>query len=135
MSTVANYKSPVYTVTTDTSVIDTLKLMLEKDSRIIVIVGTDNKLVSVVTGSDIIRELDRTTTSTKLLRGHVEHVMSKRPMFTIQETALMVEAIEVMNRHQVHDMIVCKETVPTGILRQLDIIRWWMETFPNPPKA
>lgn len=115
-------------VTMETSMIDVMRKMVEQNSQAIVVADSNHELEGIITGSDIIRELERAIDSSRLRDGRAEHVMTSRgKLAKVPEGTLMIEALEVMFRERRHSLVITKNFSPTGILTQTDIVKWWLE--------
>lgn len=115
-------------VATDTRMTDVLQLMVEQNTTSVVVVDVNLDLKGIITGTDILRELERDLESSRLLEGIAEHVMTRR-IISVTDRTLMIDAADQMFRGRFHTLVVTRDFEPVGIITQLDIARWWLEEY------
>lgn len=116
------------TVNVDMLMIEVLKKMIEQKSPVVVVTDAVRTLEGIITGSDVIRELEKDVDSSVLRDGVAKHVMTPRPFFVAGDT-LMIDAVDKMFRMRLHYLVVTGEYEPVGILTQLGVVKWWLEEY------
>lgn len=113
-------------VTTDTNMVEVLRLMLQQKSSVVIVTDVNRMLQGIITGSDVVLHLERAIDSSTLKTGAAEHVMT-RGVIGLPAGTSMLDAIEKMFRHRLHSIVITRGYEPVGLLTQLDIIRWWVD--------
>jgi CBS domain-containing protein len=128
-----NTKSKLYfsdisnlVVTDDTPMQQVLKIMAKNKFSTVIVTNANRELEGIITGSDIVRELEKSMDSPVLLEGAAKYVMTNH-VETVVEDAIMLEAIDKMFRRQLHQLVVTRGFNPIGLITQLDVIRWWSD--------
>lgn len=127
---VEEYMSPISDrmVTTETSLMEVVKLLAMHKQGAIIITDDNKEFEGVISGTDLLRQLEKNIESSVLLDGLAKHIMTKKGRAaTIGEGTLMVEAVDEMTAARVHSLIVMRVYQPVGILTQGDVLRWWYE--------
>ena len=106
-------------VTPDTLMSDALVEMTEKSFGCIGVLGTQKKLIGIITDGDLRRHM-----SPSLLSKKVKEVMTVSPQ-TILSSSLAVEALGLMNRKAITNLFVLDQTTEqlVGLLRLHDCLR------------
>lgn len=129
--TVKDYMSPAIEKTLGTPVRDAIASMVTEKCRVIVVTNPNHHVRGIITGTDIIREIERDVNSSRLTQGRVENIMSsvEQSIIYVTEDSIMLDAVEKMHRHHLQAPIVLRGLEPVGVLYQLDVIRWWHDEF------
>lgn len=112
----------------DASMIDILSIMREQKAREIIVTNSNHEIEGIITGSDIVREIERTLESSRLLEGTAEYVMTGRPT-SVEVGASMIDVVDQMFRKGLHCIVVTKGYQPIGIITQIDVVRWWLDEY------
>lgn len=118
-------------VNPSTPMVEVMKKMIENDLAAVIVVDDAQNHVGIITGTDILSEIATGAKSPKLLEGTAETAMSK-PVAPIAKDASVLDVIPSMLRPILHSLIVQEtesERKVVGILTQVGIIKWWIETF------
>jgi len=102
------------------SLVDALREMTRKRMGMTAIVDNGRRVVAIFTDGDLRRALER---SSDLRTVELADVMSRNPR-TIQAGKLAVEAVEMMERHKINQLLVVTETGElAGALNMHDLFR------------
>jgi arabinose-5-phosphate isomerase len=102
------------------SLVDALREMTKKRMGMTAILDRDRRVEGIFTDGDLRRTLER---SSDLRAVRLADVMSRNPR-TIQATKLAVEAVEMMERHKINQLLVVTETGElAGALNMHDLFR------------
>lgn len=106
-------------VSSDTLMSDALVSMTHKGFGCIGVLGSDEKLIGIITDGDLRRHMNAT-----LLNQRVEDVMTPSPK-TIFASSLAVEALRVMNQGAITNLFVLDESTGNlvGLLQLHDCLR------------
>ena len=115
-------------VTQSKSMIDVITMMIDQKSREIVITDPHHNIEGIITGTDIVREIERAIDSSRLLEGTADFVMTERPT-SVPTGTLMIDVVDRMYRHGLHVIVVTENYEAIGIITQLDVIKWWLEEY------
>jgi predicted transcriptional regulator len=102
-------------VTPETSIVEATKKMISTKTRLLVYEG--DKMVGIITTSDLLKALFTITEGNPSL----EKVMS-RNVSSLENYALIIEAIGVMNKKRIGSVIVTVEGLHDGIFTERDLI-------------
>ncbi len=102
-------------VSPETSVVEAAKKMISTKTRLLVY--EDDKLVGIVTTSDLLKTLFKTTEGNPSL----EKVMS-RNISSLENYALILEAIRVMEKKRIGSVIITVEGLHDGIFTERDLL-------------
>lgn len=113
----------VATLRPTASVADAFRLMDEKGVRSVVVVDEDDKVVGIITDSDVVF---RAAGRGGLSRIPVADIMTPDP-YTVEPTLDMNEAIRLMGEHGFRRLPVVEEGRLIGLVSIGDIIRAFMK--------
>ncbi len=131
--TVANYMDSIEIVTLDTPCIDIVKLMIEKNIRIVAVCGVNMRIKGIITLSDILKQLTNDIRSPNLTTGLAEDIMTDYDhIVCVREDIIMLQALREMTSNGVHSLVVTKGFEPTGVLHQNHFIKWWQDEVMKP---
>lgn len=102
-------------VSTETSAVEAAKKMVSTKTRLLVY--ESDKMVGIITTSDLTRALFKTTEGNPSL----EKVMS-RNVFSLESYASILEAIKVMDKRRIGSVIVTVEGLHDGIFTERDLL-------------
>ena len=108
--------SPVESVSSDLSVLDTGKIMSERHIKRLPVLDAE-KVVGTVTQTDLVRAL----TSYGIWRD-VSEVMSSN-VVALQKNTTIAEAAEVMTSHRISCIVVLNENEVVGVLTERDLLK------------
>ena len=110
-------KVPLSTFTVvnpETSVIDAARLMILKKTRLIVY--DNNKLIGIITATDMVRAFRRTGGNPPL-----DKVLSSA-LYTVKDADDVYKAVKIMHDKKVGSVLVTKHKVPYGIFTERDLL-------------
>ena len=108
-------------ITPDSSILDAANLMISMKARLLVF-NADNKLVGIITASDIVRAFSKTEENPSL-----EHTMNKK-IFDLKFTDTVLGAIKLMDTERIGSVIINdqnthnKKKKPYGIFTERDLL-------------
>jgi CBS domain-containing protein len=105
-------------VNTDATILDAAEIMRDNNAGSIIVSDAD-KPVGIITESDLVNKV--TARNILPLDIKVDKIMSK-PVITIQVTAGIADAIEIMSKYRIRRLLALKEGEPFGIATQKSII-------------
>lgn len=91
----------------------------EKRLGVTAVVNTTGKLIGIITDGDLRRMLEKTTDINNL---HASDILSPKPI-TINPQALAVEALNMLRKHDISQLIVAEGNQYVGIIHLHDLIR------------
>src|SRR5581483_8170247 len=104
----------------DVTLLDALREMTRKRMGMTAVLDRGGRVVGIFTDGDLRRALER---SVDLRSAALGDVMTRNPR-TIQAGKLAVEAVEMMERHKVNQLLVVDESdALTGALNMHDLFR------------
>jgi len=83
------------------------------------VVDDDNKLLGIITDGDLRRMLEKNMSSEKIT---AEDIMTKQPI-TIDADALAVEALDILRKHDITQLVVTEKFQYAGFIHLHDLIR------------
>jgi len=104
-------------VAVGTRMSDAVVVMTAKSLGCVVIVGTDGRLMGIITDGDLRRHM-----SANLLDLPVEQIMTREPK-TVRPDQLASEALEFLNSSKKTQLIVAEGGKPVGIVHVHDLLR------------
>ncbi len=114
---------PFEAVKPDATIFDAAKIMISKKSRILVFDNDHDKLVGIITASDIVKAF-RTTDINRSL----EHVITRK-IFTLEYDNTVMMAVRMMRRHRIGSVIIVNnknngksKKTPYGIFTERDLL-------------
>ncbi len=116
--------TPVVTATPDETIADAAGIFLEEQINSVVIIE-DDKVVGIVTGTDLIRALDQDESPREKL---LEEIMST-PVVTTHPAAELKDALEIMHDHGVARLVVVTDNRLLGLVSTDDVIRYAPQVF------
>ena len=107
-------------VAQDATLVEALREMTDKRMGMTVVLDRERRVAGIFTDGDLRRALERSSD----LRGvRLADVMSRNPR-TIQASRLAVEAVEMMERHKINQLLVVSDAGElTGALNMHDLFR------------
>ena len=96
------------------------ELMASKKIHALPVVGKSQKMVGIVTTTDVARSIDDT--------APVRHVMSEM-VITVHATEPVTEAARLMREHRIHHLVVSDGTKAVGIVSSFDLLKLIVEKF------
>ncbi len=124
-----DYMSPVVETHPDVMLAEAIQKMLQAHSRVLVVTELlSDTIEGLLTATDILREMSRG--EQRLLQVNVARLMTPRQrLVALAEDSLMLDAVEQMSRNNLHAIVVLNALRPVGVIHQVDVLRWWQETF------
>lgn len=83
------------------------------------VVSDDNRLLGIITDGDLRRMLEKNMASEKIT---AEAIMTKKPV-TVEADALAVEALDILRKHDITQLIVTDKFQYAGFIHLHDLIR------------
>ncbi|MEI8131964.1 MAG: CBS domain-containing protein [Leptolinea sp.] len=109
----------VWSVTPETSVIDTLKMLADKEVGALM-VTKDGKMVGIVSERDFVRSIAKTGQC--LLHSTVEHYMIK-DVFTVSPDQPIEKCMQIMTDKRIRHLPVLENDKITGVISIGDVVR------------
>jgi arabinose-5-phosphate isomerase len=106
-------------VTADAPLKNVIMEMTSKRLGATAVVDGDNKLLGIITDGDLRRMLEKNMPAEKIM---AEDIMTKNPV-TIDADALAVEALDVLRKHDITQLIVTDKFHYAGFIHLHDLIR------------
>jgi CBS domain-containing protein len=130
---IKDYMQDVLILQENTAVREAMTEMLKQKQRLVAIVSANRRIQGVLTYGDIIRELHKDLKSSKILTATVETLMIDYTNFSFAEpNNTMLIALEQMAIKRLRNVVIIDRLVPVGVLKQENIIQWWLEVVaPN----
>ncbi|MDD2793177.1 MAG: KpsF/GutQ family sugar-phosphate isomerase [Sediminibacterium sp.] len=113
----ANNEKPA--VFTDTSLREVIVEITEKRLGVTAVVNNSNKLIGIITDGDLRRMLEKTTDISQI---RAADILTPQPV-TIAPQAMAVEALELLRKHDISQLVVTEQGLYKGILHLHDLIR------------
>jgi len=99
--------------------IDVIQLMAHCGLRALAVVDADEKLVGIITEHDIIQGL-------ALHKGRLDHSsvseFMAKSLITCSPDTRLIEALQLMGRHKIHDLVIVKDAHPVMIVSATEIL-------------
>jgi len=98
------------------------KIIMEMTSKRLgatAVVDADDKLLGIITDGDLRRMLEKSMPSEKII---AENIMTKSPI-TIEADALAVEALDILRKHDISQLVVTDKLQYAGFIHLHDLIR------------
>ena len=121
------------TITPDTSFPEAFRIMREKGIRHLPVVDKDEKLVGIVTQTDLLHASPSVTTTLSvfevnylLVNLHVREVMSSPPI-TVTEDAPLEEAARVLVEKKIGSLPVVRDDSLIGMITEIDLFETFVE--------
>ena len=83
------------------------------------VVDADDKLLGIITDGDLRRMLEKSMPSEKII---AENIMTKSPI-TIEADALAVEALDILRKHDISQLVVTDKLQYACFIHLHDLIR------------
>jgi arabinose-5-phosphate isomerase len=106
-------------VTSDAPLKKVIMEMTTKRLGATAVVGDDNTLLGIITDGDLRRMLEKNMASDKIT---AEAIMTKNPV-TVDADALAVEALDILRKHDITQLIVTDKSQYAGFIHLHDLIR------------
>jgi len=103
--------------TPDLSLPDVLVEITQKGFGCLGIIGSDKKLIGIITDGDLRRHM-----SADLLNKKASDIMTANPR-SISRDSMAAEALQTMNQDSIQCLFVCEDGKPVGLIRVLDLLR------------
>jgi arabinose-5-phosphate isomerase len=97
------------------SIMDVISVITSGQLGLAVVTNTSNKVVGVITDGDLRRALEKNSDNFFLMQA--QHIMSLDPM-SVNATALVAEAIDIMDENNINRLLVLEENSLVGILKK-----------------
>lgn len=107
-------------VTLESSVYDALQAMIETDTDLIMVVDGASQLTGIITNGNLKRSI---TGHTDILGMKIEKLVHRYPYF-VDESAMAVDALKMMEENHVHAVPIVKDNRPIGVIEKTDIIKY-----------
>ncbi|MDP9287534.1 MAG: CBS domain-containing protein [Thermoproteota archaeon] len=113
---------PFEAVKPDTTILDAAKTMISKKSRLLVFDNESNRLVGIITASDIVKAF-RTTD----INPPLEQVMTRK-IFNLEYNNAIMKAVRMMHRRRIGSVLIVnnkntkKSKTPYGIFTERDLL-------------
>lgn len=113
---------PFEAVKPDITILDAAKTMISKKSRLLVFDNDSNRLVGIITASDIVKAF-RTTD----INPPLEEVMTRK-IFNLEYNNAIMKAVRMMHRHRIGSILIVnnkntrKSKTPYGIFTERDLL-------------
>ncbi len=102
-----------------TSLLDALTEITNKGVGMTTVVNAENRLLGIFTDGDLRRALDN---GLDIQKTTIANVMTKSPT-TIEQNALAVEALTIMENKKITALIVANNFEPIGVIHMHDLLR------------
>jgi acetoin utilization protein AcuB len=119
----------------ETTVPDAQALMRKEKVSRLPVLDKDNKLVGIVTYSDLIHATPSSATTLDIYEMHylisklrIEKVMSKK-VITVDENTTIEEAARIMDDNQIGALPILRGELLVGIITESDLFRLFIELF------
>lgn len=113
----ANNEKPA--VFPETSLREVIVEITEKRLGVTAVVNKSNELMGIITDGDLRRMLEKTTDISQI---RATDILTPRPV-TIAPQAMAVEALELLRKHDISQLVVTEQGQYRGILHLHDLIR------------
>ena len=104
----------------DASLFDALQAMIETDTDLITVVDSRRKLNGIVTNGDLKSAMQE---NADIMNAGIEKIIHKYPYF-VDDSAMAVEALEIMEEKHVHALPVVRDNIPVGVIEKRDILKY-----------
>ncbi len=124
-----DYMSPVVETHPEVMLAEAIQKMLQANSRVLVVTDLlSGTIEGLLTATDILREMSRG--EQRLLQVNVARLMTPRQrLVALAEDSVMLDAVEHMSRNNLHAIVVLSALRPVGVIHQMEVLRWWQDTF------
>jgi arabinose-5-phosphate isomerase len=103
-------------ITSNTSsIMDVISVITSGQLGLAVVTNTSSKVVGVITDGDLRRALEKNSENFFLMQA--QHIMSLEPM-SVNATALVAEAIDIMDENNINRLLVLENNSLVGILKK-----------------
>ncbi|MFC1705138.1 cyclic nucleotide-binding/CBS domain-containing protein [Nanoarchaeota archaeon] len=113
---------PIITINRKKSVIDSCKLMKEKNIKKIPVSDDENEIVGIITMTDIVHNVDKLFPGNETNALFIRDIMAKN-VFYSDYNDLVVDVAALMKRVNVGSIIIMKKGVPVGVMTERDIVK------------
>jgi len=94
-----------------------LIVMTKKSFGCVGVINNQNNLIGIITDGDLRRNMN-----TSIINKKAKKIMTAKPQY-ISSEALVVEALNFMNKKKITSLFVCKNEKPQGIIHIHDLLR------------
>lgn len=124
-----DYMSPVVETHPEVMLAEAIQKMLQANSRVLVVTDLlSGTIEGLLTATDILREMSRG--EQRLLQVNVARLMTPRQrLVALAEDSVMLDAVEHMSRNNLHAIVILNALRPVGVIHQMEVLRWWQDTF------
>jgi CBS domain-containing protein len=124
-------KTAVQVASPATTIAEAARLLARHDISALPVVGGDGKVVGIVTESDLLAALLRTTA----VGGSLETIMHS-PVHTVDEFTPTDTVIRLLQERGFHHLPVTRQGSVVGLITPQEVIRYFVEhQLPTPPQA
>lgn len=103
-----------------TTMYDALQFLIETDTDMIPVIDVNQQLVGIVTNGDLKRKMKENINIREVI---IESILHKYPYY-VDDSAMAVEALEVMVNNGVHALPVVRNGRPVGIIEKNDVVKY-----------
>lgn len=101
------------------TMLEAIEAMINTDCDMITIVNKSNKLIGIVTNGDLKRNMGNCDIKNTLIKDFIHYY----PVF-VDETSMAIEALQIMEKKQIHALPVVKDERPIGIIEKREILKY-----------
>jgi len=101
------------------TMLEAIQAMINTDCDMITIVNEHQKLIGIVTNGDLKRNIQNIDINKALIKELIHYY----PVF-VDETSMAIEALQIMEKKQIHALPVVKDDRPIGIIEKRDILKY-----------
>jgi len=124
-------KTAVQVASPTTTLAEAARLLARQDISALPIVAPDGKVVGIVTESDLLMMLLRSTA----VEAPLETIM-RFPVYTVDEFTPTDTVIRLLQEQGFHHLPVTRQGVVVGLITPQEVIRYFVEhQLPTPPQA
>lgn len=104
----------------DATLLEALQAMIETDTDLIMVVDPQSQLTGIITNGDLKKEMQE---GTDTMHACIAKLIHTYPYF-VDDSAMAVEALQMMEDNHVHALPVVHENSPIGVIEKKDIIKY-----------
>ena len=117
LSNIMHNKSALPLIKHNEKMSDALVKMTQKSFGCLGVINLKSNLIGVITDGDLRRNMDQ-----NIINKTTSEVMTKNPT-TVDQSTLVGEAINIMNKKKITSLFICKKKKPIGIVHIHDLLR------------
>ena len=117
LSNIMHNKSALPLIKHNEKMSDALIKMTQKSFGCLGVINLKSNLIGIITDGDLRRNMDQ-----NIINKTTSEVMTKNPT-TVDQSTLVGEAINIMNKKKITSLFICKRKKPIGIVHIHDLLR------------